>query len=107
MSSNKINVRDIIVALTKQQKELDELRTKHKLALEEERRAYRAMKAQYESLRPHWAKGFDDSGRDASAKLNVMLDYWELLGVEHHTAGVNKLKYLIDYETRGIARGIV
>ncbi len=48
-----------------------------------------------EALRPVWAEGYTDDSLAAQGLGNVVSDYWTLLGVADHTAGMAKIKELL------------
>jgi len=48
-----------------------------------------------ESLRPHWAQGYSSDSLAAQASTAALSDFWDLLGVDNQTEGVQKLKTLL------------
>ena len=52
----------------------------------------RRQEDRYETLRPHWAKGYSSDSVAAQAHLDATLELWKLLGVSAQTHAVARLK---------------
>ncbi len=45
-----------------------------------------------EALRPLWAQGYSSDSIAAQSLGNVVADYWGILGVDNHTAGMRCMR---------------
>lgn len=58
----------------------------------------RAQVESLESLRPHWAQGYSSDSIAAQSATSALSDIWQILGVQHQTAALDRIRKLLELE---------